>query len=144
MRHQTTNVSGLANVRGPHTYAAAALTRPTSERHHTANISHHTSGGRERFEDYSPQGRTLDPVYREQEHYSFMDNSQHYQNVNSRHTGAFRTRPENSIFERSKVGCYNCGEFNHVQAKCRFDHKLSCGICRRLGHKSRLCQYYSS
>ncbi len=44
--------------------------------------------------------------------------------------------------ERNKTGCLNCGEFNHVQRNCRFDHKLLFGNCRRLGHKSRLCQQY--
>ena len=43
-----------------------------------------------------------------------------------------------------KVGCYNCGEFNHIRSSCRFDHKLKCGVCQSLGHKSRLCQYYSA
>ena len=41
-----------------------------------------------------------------------------------------------------KVGYFNCGEFNHVQANCRFDHKLQCQQCLSLGHKSRLCSYY--
>ncbi len=27
---------------------------------------------------------------------------------------------------------------------CRFDHKLLCGNCNRLGHKSRLCHQYST
>ena len=25
---------------------------------------------------------------------------------------------------RRKIGCFNCGEFNHRQSTCRFDHKL--------------------
>lgn len=46
--------------------------------------------------------------------------------------------------KRKKVGCYNCGEFNHVQVNCRFDHKVLCGNCQHLGHKSRLCHHYST
>ena len=46
--------------------------------------------------------------------------------------------------QQRKVGCYNCGEFNHRQSTCRFDHKLTCEICHVRGHKSRLCNYYSS
>ena len=42
-----------------------------------------------------------------------------------------------------KVGCYNCGEFNHRQATCRFEHKVQCQQCYTFGHKSRLCSYYS-
>ena len=41
-----------------------------------------------------------------------------------------------------KVGCFNCGEQNHRQASCRFDHRLRCGLCHRLGHKQRLCRTY--
>ena len=44
---------------------------------------------------------------------------------------------------RRKVGCYNCGEFNHIQAIRRYDHKLRCETCHALGHKSRLCYHYS-
>ena len=45
---------------------------------------------------------------------------------------------------RRKIGCFNCGKFNHRQSTCRFDHKLKCEICHSYGHKSRLCSYYSS
>ena len=38
-----------------------------------------------------------------------------------------------------KVGCYNCGEFNHQQSNCRYDHKIRCNNCHRYGHKSKLC-----
>lgn len=41
-----------------------------------------------------------------------------------------------------KTGCYNCGEFNHRQSGCRFDHKIKCGNCNQLGHKNRLCPVY--
>ena len=41
---------------------------------------------------------------------------------------------------RNRPGCYNCGEFNHRQANCRFDHKIRCNVCYEYGHKSRLCQ----
>ncbi|KAG0721815.1 hypothetical protein GWK47_045671 [Chionoecetes opilio] len=43
-----------------------------------------------------------------------------------------------------KACCYNCGEFNHQQLNCRFDHKVKCGSCQRLGHKSKLCASYSA
>ena len=35
---------------------------------------------------------------------------------------------------------YNCGEFNHRQATCRYHHRRRCGNCCHLGHKGRLCQ----
>ena len=40
-------------------------------------------------------------------------------------------------------GCYNCGEFNHRQSMCRFDHRVKCSVCHAFGHKSRLCNQYS-
>ena len=36
-------------------------------------------------------------------------------------------------------GCYNCGEYNHRQNICRFDHRLKCGNCYGLGHKQKMC-----
>ena len=41
----------------------------------------------------------------------------------------------------NRRGCHNCGEFNHHQSNCRFDHKLKCGRCGYLGHKSKMCSY---
>lgn len=38
-----------------------------------------------------------------------------------------------------KRGCYNCGEYNHRQSNCRYDHQLKCNFCHEYGHKSRLC-----
>ena len=40
---------------------------------------------------------------------------------------------------RNRAGCYNCGEFNHVQSNCRYDHKVKCNVCHKYGHKGRLC-----
>ena len=45
-----------------------------------------------------------------------------------------------AYYDRHRYGCYNCGEFNHQQANCRFDHKIKCNICYEYGHKSRLCK----
>ena len=39
----------------------------------------------------------------------------------------------------NKRGCYNCGEYNHRQNTCRFDHRIRCGYCGTLGHKSKMC-----
>lgn len=46
-------------------------------------------------------------------------------------------------YRHGKSGCYKCGEFNHHQNTCRYDHIVKCNMCHSLGHKSRLCQYYS-
>ena len=46
--------------------------------------------------------------------------------------------------QHKKIGCFNCGEFNHRRSTCRYDHKIRCEICHALGHKSRLCNYYNN
>ena len=35
--------------------------------------------------------------------------------------------------------CYNCGETNHSNAECRFQHRVRCNNCSAYGHKTRLC-----
>ena len=45
----------------------------------------------------------------------------------------------NSTTNRNRTGCYNCGEFNHVQSNCRYHHKIKCNVCHEYGHKSKLC-----
>lgn len=100
-----------------------------------------TTGMRGRYGNNSLHHRTYTSLPQTYEHY--LDYSEDYQNDAYSRRGNNRNSPHGSSYQR-KVGCYKCGEFNHVQAACRFDHKLLCGICRRLGHKSRLCQYYNA
>ena len=168
---QAAGETGTGGARSSRTYAAVSRGVAERRRHTAHNHSLvHTSDARRPYGDNAPQSRTPTSVLHEQEHYcysslddsqhrqnyeytnrhngafrnnSFLDDPQRHQNSINRHTGSSRNQSQNSSYERSKVGCYNCGEFNHVQVSCRFDHKLRCGICRRLGHKSRLCQYYS-
>ena len=40
---------------------------------------------------------------------------------------------------RRERGCYNCGETNHKVQQCRYDSKIRCMKCDRLGHKSKFC-----
>ncbi len=53
-------------------------------------------------------------------------------------------RINNNTNNNKSLGCYNCGEFNHRQSTCRFDHRLRCEDCHIQGHKRRLCEYYRS
>ena len=40
---------------------------------------------------------------------------------------------------RRERGCYNCGETNHKVQQRRYDSKIRCMKCDRLGHKSIFC-----
>ena len=109
----------------------AALRRALEDRHYTAyNQAHAYILGVGRWNrSHLVQKHASNPVFETQEMYS--DNSHGYRRERNRYAS-----------ERNKIGFYNCDEFNHVQRNCRFDHKLLCGNCHRLGHKSRLCQQY--
>ena len=51
--------------------------------------------------------------------------------------------PHPSSRSYRRGACFRCGETNHSQKNCRFDHKVRCTACYRLGHKSKLCNHYS-
>lgn len=125
----------MENARGSHTYADAAWRGMEETRPHTALIN--MPGTRRQHRENPPQRRRPSLAHREQEYgrYNyFTDYNRPYRND---------INVTNDVYSRKKVGCYNCGEFNHVQSNCRFDHKLQCKQCHSLGHKSRLCRYYS-
>ena len=44
-----------------------------------------------------------------------------------------------SMLDRNQRGCFNCGEYNHRQLNCRYDHQIRCNNCFNYGHKSRMC-----
>lgn len=142
MREQWADENAVGSARDFHTYAAA-LSGTAETRRHTPNdhsIVHTPGEGMGRHGRDSPRSFIHTSDLREHNHYSSRDGSQRDQN----YTGGDSERLWKSDFRKRKIGCFNCGEFNHVQAKCRFDHKLLCGFCRRLGHKSRLCQHYTT
>ena len=55
-----------------------------------------------------------------------------------RYEGGYRGN-EHRAYRSGHMGCFHCGERNHQVATCRFDHKLRCGTCEQLGHKSKFC-----
>ena len=56
-------------------------------------------------------------------------------------TNVHYSQNRNSTINRNRRGCFNCGEFNHRQNNCRYDHKVKCNVCQEYGHKSRFCSY---
>ena len=46
-----------------------------------------------------------------------------------------------SMLDRNQRGCFNCGEYNHRQSNCRYDHQIRCNNCFNYGHKSRRCNF---
>ena len=109
-------------------------------RHYSRNNTHsHSSTSLRR--PYLPNNTDS---YLQTAHYrSYLPN-----NTNSREESYVRMHQniEDNGHQKIKrrIGCYNCGEFNHKQSTCRFDYKLRCELCHALGHKMRLCQYYST
>ena len=57
------------------------------------------------------------------------------------HSNAQYSRTHNNNANINRRGCYNCGEYNHRQSNCRYDHKIRCNVCQEYGHKSRFCNY---
>lgn len=131
--------TGRDDPRGGHsniTYASA-LRRVTGEETQTIQNNHrsYNSGFENRSRTYSPHNYTHTPGYDRRE--AYISNTQYDE---SSHSHSYNSQ----YYSRRNVGCFNCGEFNHVQRNCRFDHKVLCTICQRVGHKSRLCQHYTT
>ena len=116
---------------------ASALKRVPEEGTQTTYNNHrsYSSGFENRSRISSPYNYTPIPEFERREKYNY--NTQYGKNS---HSDFNNSEP----YIRRNVGCFNCGEFNHVQANCRFDHKVLCTICQRVGHKSRLCRYYTT
>ena len=68
---------------------------------------------------------------------------QHHQAENHQYERAFQYPNTRSDDWRQK-GCFNCGEYNHRQTNCRYDHRIRCNYCFKFGHKSRMCTMQSS
>ena len=82
------------------------------------------------------------PPFQHQGPYSETHNPQPRTHIQHRRQSHIPDRQfEGRLYGRR--GCYRCGEFNHHESRCRFDHKLQCSSCYQLGHKSRLCYLYS-
>ena len=80
--------------------------------------------------------RSRQGYYVDQTRPDYANNRYGYSKVPNRD----RNYPRSALSEGNSYGCYNCGEFNHRKANCRFDHKIRCNICYEYGHKSRLCK----
>ena len=67
-----------------------------------------------------------------------MTRTTSFYNVPNTYHGQYSYNPTSH-----RRGCYNCGEYNHHQNNCRFDHRVKCLYCHKLGHKHRLCRHYN-
>lgn len=137
-REEAVDERDMGGARGSNTYAEVVRSA-AREGYYAAH--NHTTGMRGRYVNNSLHSHIHTSIPQTHKHY--LDDSEVYQNDTYSRRGDNRNWSHGSSYQR-KIGCYKCGEFNHVQAACRFDHKLLCGICQRLGHKSRLCQYYNA
>ena len=64
---------------------------------------------------------------------------QQYQQANSHHFTRTFESSNTRTDEWTSKGCFNCGEYNHRQTNCRYDHRIRCNYCFKFGHKNRMC-----
>ncbi|MEL6987306.1 MAG: hypothetical protein AAGK97_05700 [Bacteroidota bacterium] len=103
------------------------------ERHNNVRTNNTRSGRRQ-----EPSRASYNHYY--QPHRNQVDDNR----FQSRHLGSHSRQPRRvNPPSFSKRGCYNCGEFNHQQMSCRFDHKVQCTSCFSYGHKNKLCSFYN-
>lgn len=113
--------------------------RPTAPHSHRSYISHHAS---------PPYHHGRPPPRHERHHHhhpaaeSVGGPAGSYRPTH--HDGRHHDAPDRGRDNRGARGCFNCGEFNHVQSQCRYDHRVHCTSCYTYGHKSRLCEYYNA
>ena len=79
-------------------------------------------------------------------HKRMYNGSQQNDVISQSHSGRDFRSNNVSIYEQrsnsNRGGCYNCGEYNHHQVNCRYDHRVKCNSCHNFGHKSRRCSLY--
>lgn len=126
--------------RVPH-YNHYAQSHTPHNAHYTQHQVSHNAHNTQLFRphrNYNSQSHTLHSTHYTQ---PYTPHNTHYTRpqtlYNSHHTAYTSTRGKYSY------GCYNCGEHNHRQDTCRFDHRLKCELCHRLGHKQKLCHLYT-
>ena len=95
---------------------------------------HRNTQSRDNSHDYSDQPS----------HNSWRGRTRHEPGSHLHSVSSHPDRTEYTKYRRSsnsgrRGGCYNCGEYNHHQSTCRYDHKIQCALCHSYGHKSRLC-----
>ena len=76
-------------------------------------------------------------------HHKYNNNREYTNSVNSQsnHSYPKYINDRAQYGGRKSGGCFNCGELNHHQSKCRYDHKIRCDLCHVYGHKRRFCSY---
>ena len=67
-----------------------------------------------------------------------------YQQPGSHHFSRTFESSNSRVEEWKPKGCFNCGEYNHRQTNCRYDHRIRCNHCFKFGHKSRMCTMQNS
>ena len=72
-------------------------------------------------------------------HRSLSDHHMNHQNYNSNGNWHQHGRFSDHGVNGQPGGCCNCGEHNHRQSNCRYDHRIRCNLCHKFGHKNRMC-----
>ena len=116
--------------------------------HHHSNMNHHHSNVNHHHSNVNHHHSNVNHHNPNTNHHNVKDNWRNEEeslhrssSYTSRH---YNGNNNNNFSGGQRQGCYNCGEFNHNQSSCRYDHKIRCASCHSLGHKSKLCNYYST
>ena len=86
------------------------------------------------FEGQNSERRNMRPNY-----YRRPEYRQQYQQPGSHYFSRTFESSNSRVDEWKPTGCFNCGEYNHRQTSCRYDHRIRCNHCFKFGHKSRMC-----
>ena len=122
---------GLSPPRGREGYSERRQRDQDTPSPHTS----HSSGSR-LHRHHSPDTNTT--------HYNRQNPHPYHRYPHSHNDITHNEYPFHPRQSKPRRGCYNCGEFNHHQSNCRYDHQIRCGNCYNLGHKYKSCNYYGA
>ena len=99
-----------------------------------------TTVNRNKMSQNQFEGHNFERRNARQNHYRRIpEYRQQYQQADSRYFSRTYESSNPQTDERRQKGCFNCGEYNHRQTNCRYDHRIRCNYCFKYGHKSRMC-----
>jgi len=101
---------------------------PASRDRHDLNISHAFWRSARRKADVASLPQTTQAPHQHNDH----------------HKHSRYDTPRSSTDNHNYATCYNCGEDNHNERRCRFSYRLQCRTCGQEGHKAKHHESYNN